>query len=237
MIKAITFSGWGQAADALAPVIPVGATAQHIHYQHFEGARELLPFLGKRQCDVLIGWSLGGQLAIRSIHYGHITTKLLVLLATPYDFIDATGNPFGMETENFNLFEQDFYKSPEKTLRRFNALVSKGDSHATTIAKTLRNQSCSTDGWLKWLRELRYFSGDEIKFTNFPKTLVIHGRNDHVVRCDQTEIFYSKIPHCNVTILEDAGHALHLHNTQLIQQLISNELTHTTTSPRRYAEV
>lgn len=235
MRKAITFSGWGQPADALAPVVPEGVQAQHIHYQHFEGARELLPFLGKRRCDVLIGWSLGGQIAIRSVFYGHIIPKVLVLLGTPYDFLDVMGNPFGMEVEAFNTFEQSFYKYPEKTMRRFNTLVAKNDSRSSFINKQLRQQEISPEDWLKWLRELRYFSCDEMTFSRFPKTLVIHGRNDAVVRCDQTEIFYSKIPDCNVTILEDAGHALHLHNPSLVQQLITNELR-SVKMPTEYAE-
>ena len=50
-MKVITLTGWGQSADSLEPLLPEGADVQHIHYQHFEGTKELFPFLGQRHCD------------------------------------------------------------------------------------------------------------------------------------------------------------------------------------------
>lgn len=219
----MTFTGWGQPIDALAPLMPEGATVQHIHYQHFEGYRELLPFLGKRECDIVIGWSLGGQIALRAIAEGNIKATMLVLLATPFEFVASATNPTGMDSDSFNRFEQDFYRNPLKTQRKFTLLMNKGDSKSAALNKLATACLPTTEGGLIWLRELKHFSGTEHNLSHLPRTLIIQGIMDNVVNVEQAYMLHKHIPGSTITLLEDAGHMPHLHAPDMLRQLVVRE--------------
>lgn len=196
---------------------------QHIHYQNFEGYRELLPFLKGKECDVVLGWSLGGQIALKATAEGFITPKLLILLATPFEFLTSALNPFGMDVTSFNSFERDFYKNPLKTQRKFTLLMNKGDTKAAGINKLALASLPSPEGWLVWLRELKHFSCADLRFSDIPKTLIVQGIRDNVVNIEQAYLLKNHIPGSHVTVLEDAGHMPHLHAPLMIQHLIQRE--------------
>lgn len=221
-MQIMTLSGWGQHADSLSSLIEDGDhRALHIHYRNFEGPKELFPFIKDKPCDVLIGWSLGGQLAIRAVQEKLLKPKLLVLLSTAFTFISEED---GMPLKTFNAFEQNVHKHPEKTLRRFASLVGQGDSKAKAISKTLLTPEPSHEGWLPWLKELRHFSCENVDFKGFPKTLLVHGRQDSIVPVKQSHYFHALLPQCQMVVLEDAGHAPHLHNPAFIRQRIKEEI-------------
>jgi pimeloyl-ACP methyl ester carboxylesterase len=221
-MRVITFTGWGQKADALAPLVE-GVTAQHIHYQNFEGYKELLPFLKGKECNVVIGWSLGGQIALRAVAEGILQPNLLVLLATPFEFLVSPNNPFGMDINSFNIFERDFYKNPLKTQRKFTLLMNKHDSKAACINKEALQDLPSPDNWLVWLRELKHFSAAELDLSNLPKTLIVHGIRDHVVNIEQAYLLQQYIKGSSVTVLEDASHMWHWHAPFMVSHLIRRE--------------
>ncbi len=218
----MTLSGWGQHADSLASLVEAGDhKALHIHYRNFEGPKELFPFIKDKPCDVLMGWSLGGQLAVRAVHEGILKPKVLVLVSTAFTFISEED---GMPLKTFNTFEQTMYKQPEKTLRRFASLVAQGDSKAKEITKVLTTPELAPEGWLLWLKELRHFSSESVDFAHFPKTLLVHGKKDGVVPVKQSHYFHALLPQCQMVVLEDAGHAPHLHNPAFIRQRIKEEI-------------
>lgn len=223
IMRIITFTGWGQQANALTPLIPEGAITQHIHYQHFEGYRELLPFLDGKECDIVIGWSLGGQIALRALAEEYISASLLVLLATPFEFLVSYRNPFGMDLESFNQFERDFYKHPTKTQRKFTLLMNKGDSKASVINKEVTKNQASPEGWLPWLRELKHFSATDLNTSALPRTLIVQGVRDMVVNIEQAYLLRQALPDSSITVLEDASHMLHHHAPSMLRQLIIRE--------------
>lgn len=222
-MRIIAFTGWGQPRDALSPLIPEGADVQHIHYQHFEGYKEFLPFLGGRKCDIVLGWSLGGQIALRALADGRIKAEMLVLLATPFEFLASAVNPTGMDIDSFNQFERDFYQNPTKTQRKFTLLMNKGDSKASILNKEAVASLPSPENWLIWLRELKHFSAADWELPSLPKTLIIQGVMDNIVNVEQANMLHKHIPGSTVTLLEDAGHMLHKHAPLMLSQCILSE--------------
>jgi pimeloyl-[acyl-carrier protein] methyl ester esterase len=224
MSKIITLSGWGMAHDSLANVTPEGAI--HIDYSNFANAADFLQSVDGLEPDVLVGWSQGGQLALRAISEGALKPRSLVLLATPYQFVANKEIKCGMDPDSFNLFYNHFESDPVKTIKRFLTLISLNDKNIHEILKKLR-ESLNADNimrWFYWLGELEGFSCNFIDFTKVPKTFAVHGRDDTIVDFTQTSLFKSLIPNYHLEVFDACGHAPHLHNEQMVREIIKSAL-------------
>ena len=67
-MRTLCLSGWGQPADALASIAP---DATHLGYTHHDNVADVLSAIAKEAAryDRIIGWSLGGQLAVRAVKF------------------------------------------------------------------------------------------------------------------------------------------------------------------------
>lgn len=83
--------------------------------------------------DVIIGWSLGGQLAtLLAQHvYEHTAqAKTLITLASNPCFMMSSDWSFGMDHAAFQSFKAAFKQDPHMTLKRFCYLVTQGGTQA-----------------------------------------------------------------------------------------------------------
>ncbi len=224
MSNIITISGWGQACNALEDVVPEGST--HIDYSNFRNFGKFLEEIKGKTADVIVGWSLGGQLALRAVSEGVIKPKAIILLATPYQFVVSKDVKCAMDRDTFNEFYNNFERDPVKTVKRFITLIGLNDSNAHEILTKLRN-SVNTENasrWLIWLEELEKFSCNAIDFSQIPETYAIHGRDDTIVDITQTGLFKSLIRNYKLEIFETCGHAPHLHNAARVREIIQSVL-------------
>ncbi|MDB2414970.1 alpha/beta hydrolase [Rickettsiales bacterium] len=217
MTSIVTFSGWGQQYDSLDIIAP---KANHIAYGHLENIDDLFQKIGHIECDILIGWSLGGQISLRAIDKKIIKTKKLVLISTPFQFVEGRGVKGGLSSEYFTKFQSDFSDDPIKTLNQFSLLVARNDKNQKEIIKTLRKNDPEELNWKYWLNELESFSCNFINFDNIPETLIIHGREDSIVDIAQTGVFIPLIKECQRVILDQCSHAPHLHDPKYVKELI-----------------
>lgn len=221
-MNTLTFSGWGQAPDALANIAP---NATHIKYRDYPDTSSLFTSIKGTACDLLIGWSLGGQLALRAVDSGVLKPKLLVLLATPFQFLSSKSFKSGMDGDTFHAFETSFHNNPEATLEQFALLIAKNDSNAKRIITYLKSQpKQNPDKWSHWLEELRTFSCSKLSFNNMPKTIAIHGRDDTIVDVAQAGILHPLIADYTCHIFEKCGHAPHLHDEKQVIEIINSAL-------------
>jgi pimeloyl-[acyl-carrier protein] methyl ester esterase len=207
----ITLSGWGQASDSLSGIAP---DALHLDYLACNSAETFMQKLPP-SCDILIGWSLGGQLAIRATPL--LKPKMLILIATP----------FALASPEFDAFHTAFLRDPESSLQRFTLLMAHGDSNARNI---IRNSSLTAHRkpLPYWLGLLKSFDAATVDFAGFPRTLIIHGSNDAIVSVEQAKQLAGRITGSSLHCIEQCGHAPHLHNRQEIYTIIHNEIPHTT---------
>src|SRR5262249_47693514 len=103
MHHTICLSGWGQAHDSLEIIAP---QAQHVPYKPYPSFDAFAGTLHGIQCDMLIGWSLGGQLAARLVAAGILQPKRLVLLAAPFQFLADTHILDAMQPALYDMFER-----------------------------------------------------------------------------------------------------------------------------------
>lgn len=213
-MRGVSLSGWGQAADVLQEIWPGVASVDYAKTPHVAHALGLIP-----AGDMVIGWSLGGQLAVRAVAAGLIRPKKLVLIATPFQFVATDALKLGMPAAMFRVFRDNYAANPQQTLNRAWASILKGDSKASDVRAHLERQDREAlldKHWLAWLEHLQEFSCADMYMGDFPPTLLIHGREDAVVYHAQSLAFAAAIPQSKLVTFESCGHAPHWHDPQRV---------------------
>lgn len=124
------------------------------------------------QFDVIMGWSLGGQLATKLVQHIYEQTgelKALITLASNPCFIANDTWGIGMENSTFLSFKSAFEKNPITTLKRFCYLVTQGRSNAKLDWQKLQSSVNDEELALKscGLEMLEQFNTVEI-IQNYP---------------------------------------------------------------------
>ena len=136
--RILLITGWGGGAELLKTLHEAleqkGHSVERINIfnvlnddvlqQHVELAVEY---------DVIIGWSLGGQLAtilVNQIQQQYAEQKVLITLASNPCFVAQADWMTAMPVESFMQFKQSFEQDAITTLRRFGLLVCQGASSA-----------------------------------------------------------------------------------------------------------
>jgi len=205
----ITISGWGQQVDALASIAP---TSHHQDYLQYPSDKDWFATLPPH-CDILVGWSLGGQLAIQTVPL--LSPKLLILLSTPAC----------LASPQLDSFITAFATNPTQALARFQLQIAHGDSNASLIRKQPAYQG-NTSHFASWLEQLKDFNASSVDFSGFPRTIIIHGTEDVIVPVAQAATLHAMIPGSKLITFEQCGHAPHLHNHSAITTIITNEIPH-----------
>lgn len=223
-MKAVLLNGWGQIFDTLSVIVPEEVKEiTNLNYAKTEDFDELCSYITKQKmsCDVLIGWSLGGQLAVRLIEKKILKPKMLILIAAPYQFVSGGRISAAMNHLLFFAFRNAFAMFPAKTLEKFSEMVAENDSNIKLVIQNLGIDKNNHNNWVKWLDEIGHFSCEKIDFSDFPKTLIIHGDGDTIVDVRQAEIFSKKIKNSKLEIYNHSGHAPHLHDLEGTKKIIS----------------
>jgi pimeloyl-ACP methyl ester carboxylesterase len=216
--KIATFSGWGQPYDALKIV---AGDAEHIRYNNFDDIDKLFASIKGNKYQTVIGWSLGGQIALRALDAGIISADKLVLIAAPFQFISENGMHCGMDIDTYTSFENMFNEDKQKTLQYFATLIAKNDRSMRGIARDLKsNMTDNLDNLSYWLGQLRNFSSSSLSFADIPQTTIICGQDDTIVDVTQSGLFGVLIKDCSINILEKCGHAPHMHDSEKVKELI-----------------
>lgn len=136
--KILLITGWGGGAELLKPLHEAleqkghsierlnifNALNDEILQQHVERAVKF---------DVIVGWSLGGQLAtllVNQIQQQYAEQKVLITLASNPCFVAQADWMTAMPIETFIQFKQSFEQDAISTLKRFGLLVCQGASSA-----------------------------------------------------------------------------------------------------------
>ncbi|WP_336944147.1 hydrolase [Acinetobacter modestus] len=151
--RILLITGWGGGAELLKPLHEALEQKGHsverlnifnaldgdILQQHVELAVKF---------DVIVGWSLGGQLAtllVDQIQHQYAEQKVLITLASNPCFVAQADWATAMPVETFMQFEQSFEQDAITTLKRFGLLVCQGASSAkkdfVAMQKLIRPQS------------------------------------------------------------------------------------------------
>ena len=218
------FSGWAQQHSALEALFDnkncrlfsINYSAFH-SYQNFVVNHHFL----HHQPHILIGWSLGGQIALRLIADQILQPKYLVLLAPPFQMVKNVNVQSGMPPQTAQNFYQNFAQKPLETLQQFSVLSSLNDRNNKEMLKNLNVSVENQQNWLAWLNELYSFSCFNLDFSHMPTTIYFHGENDAIINIGQAKYFQQKIPNLHFYQMPNCGHAPHLNNPTFLTKIIS----------------
>jgi pimeloyl-[acyl-carrier protein] methyl ester esterase len=221
-VKALTLSGWGQPADALKPLAEsIGADElAYIDYLNLPSEKELWAQMELQEADIVIGWSLGGLLAVQAVLKGILDPQMLVLLATPYQFVADMHIGQAMSPQAFGQFEHEFLQNSDRCMRRFQQLIASGDSRESTIFQQIRKDGRTTAYSADWLDWLRRVSLREVELDLLPPTLLFQGLDDRIVDGTQVDYFMERCPRAEIVLMPACGHAPHLHAPKMLSQEI-----------------
>ncbi|MBL6664327.1 MAG: alpha/beta hydrolase [Rickettsiales bacterium] len=231
----LTLSGWGQKFDSLKVIFrnqnfDPSFFAQnpiiHFDYTKFNNTQDFFKEIKFQNLNpkMVIGWSLGGQLAIRLIEKKIITPKTLILIAPPFQMVKDKKISTAMSKKTYEEFYQSFSTSPTKTLKQFSILTAMNDKHAKEITKTLDINDKNQENLKFWLEELKNFTCFNVDFTDFPTTIFCQGSGDMIVHPNQTQYFQARIKDFTLEQFPNCGHAPHLNDPDKVTRIISVRL-------------
>jgi len=224
--RTLCLSGWGQKFDSLKDIFSESFFVQNFDYSKLDSVENFFAEIESQKInpEILIGWSLGGQLAIRLIEKKILQPKLLILLAPPFQMIKDSRVQAGMAQKTFDEFYQNFSAAPTKTLKQFAILTAMNDRNAKEIANSLDVNEENFEQLKFWLKELERFSCFDVDFSNMPRTLYFHGAGDMIVHSSQAEYFCQRIKNLRFELFKNCGHAPHLSDPEKLRKIIDEEV-------------
>ena len=222
----LSFAGWAQNPSSLQSVFSQFSSSHQIinfDYSQFSSVESCFAALKnlKIQPQIIAGWSLGGQIAVRLIADKIFDPKLLILFSTPFQFVKSARIAAAMPVASFDMFRDNFVKNSVATLEKFSLLMMLNNTkRARELADNLYIDEDNYDNLIFWLDELKRFSCYDIDFADFCKTIIFHGDGDVVVNVLQAKIFAQEIHNSQLKILANCGHCPHISNLDEIKTTI-----------------
>ena len=177
------------------------------------------------QPTILIGWSLGGQIAL------HLQQNLeglsgLVLVSTTPRFRQHHDWAYGCGDEIWQGFSQAASEQNPKLMQRFFQMMLHGDKlerrAIQNIAKQAINKACppSSQALQAGLSLLSELDLRQNLYAITCPTLIVHGQQDVIVPVAAGQYLAQQIPHAELQIFEDCGHAPFLTHHVAFNQLL-----------------
>lgn len=173
---------------------------------------------------VLVGWSLGGMLAVQlnrrfPEHFPRVAT-----LASNACFVERRDWPGAMPTGTFKAFYQSYRDDPEKALQRFALLVTQGSPQARQLARELQWDSLSAEQRLHGLAILGMLDNRVALRSPLQPMLHCFGARDALVPVAAAEAIAALHPASRIAISYEASHALPLEQPQWLAAEIAGWL-------------
>lgn len=206
LVVALTQRGI-QRDDLLTPALPLGS--------HLTLAQRLQDLLMHLPASMhLVGWSLGGELALALAQSCQERCVSMTLISSTPCFSHRHDWPAGQPTALLDDFDQRLAADPLALLKRFAKLICHGDREASrnqalgeAIAAMQDADQTRLSTGLQLLRELDLRAG--VPAIRTP-TLLIHGAHDAVVPLTATAWLEQTLDQPTCLKIEGASHALPL---------------------------
>ncbi|OIO68869.1 MAG: response regulator [Zetaproteobacteria bacterium CG1_02_53_45] len=226
--------GWAQSKQIWFQQMETFNDAQYINLPGHGGAADLAADawleaiaeqLPQEPC-LLVGWSLGGMLAMQLAGLYPERVAGLVLVSTTPRFRKAEQWPFGSSEAVFDGFRQAVESGSPKALNRFFTLMLHGDELERSAYNRLAKAAVDRDnrvsekglkGGLELLQQLDL--RDSVNKIKHP-ALVIHGESDAVVPAAAGGWLAETLPAARKAMLPVCGHAPFLTQAETFNQTL-----------------
>lgn len=161
---------------------------------------------------VLVGWSLGAQLALHiAAHAPHKAARLVLIAATPR-FVQAPDWPAALPEATLSGFRADFDTAPDATQRRFTALQAMGDGRRRDVTVALNQALTPADAThhAALASGLKLLADTDLRASigNIRQPVrLIHGAEDRLMPAAAAEWLADALPDGRLSVFADCGHA------------------------------
>ena len=217
----VLLHGWGLSSKVWAPLLALLPAATALELPGHGGAAPAgdsldawAEALVARLPDgaVLVGWSLGAQLALHiAARHPHKAARLVLIAATPR-FVQAPDWPAALPEATLADFRADFDTTPDATQRRFTALQAMGDGHRREVTAALNAALTPTDAahHPALATGLRLLADTDLRprlaDVRQPVRL-LHGAEDRLMPVAAAEWLADALPDARLSVFKDCGHA------------------------------
>ncbi len=170
------------------------------------------------QDAVVMGWSLGGMLAVQLAARFPERICAVITLATNLKFVAAPDYPAAMPRAINRQFNQGFAQDPQAALKLFCGLLAQGDADERGLLKQLRRSEIGavTENWLQALQLLTELDNRTVFALLTQSGLHLLAEKDALVPVATAELMRQKNPQQNIQIFDNAAHALHWSQPQQV---------------------
>jgi pimeloyl-[acyl-carrier protein] methyl ester esterase len=170
---------------------------------------------------VMVGWSLGGMLALDfALHYPNRVAKL-ILLGSNFKFVRGADWPHGLDSATVTAFADGFAQQPAATLKRFLALQVLGEANPRQLTRQLNQYLAPiSPGLADGLQLLAQIDLRAAAQRLSCPLRILHGRDDALMPVSAAQAMTEPLEQARLTILDRTGHALLLSQPQRCADLI-----------------
>ncbi len=199
-VKCIDLPGYGNPENKMDPHFDQGSIDQIVNSINSD-----IP-----ENAIILGWSLGGTVAIK-LAQSRGDIKALVLLASSPCFLKKQDWQHGIEPDEFNQLVNQLSKEKIKTLRTFAGLVAVGEKHPRQTINELNEHILTSVPEQKILMSGLEILRDEDLRQDLVKKhcpiAMIFGENDILVKRSTGSAIQASRPDIQTIEIPETGHA------------------------------
>lgn len=239
MINLVLIHGWGCDSRTWQPLLPALrqiATVQLIDLPGFGQSDVLIDFSLDAVLDkiaaqipqdvVVMGWSLGGMLAVQLAARYPEKVIGVISLAANAKFVAAPDYPSAMARSVNRQFNQGFAQDAQATLKLFTGLLAQGDEQERNLLKQLRRAETGAPN-KKWLDALGLLAqlDNRAAFASLTQPgLHLLAEKDALVPIAAATALRELNRQQHIQILENTAHALHWSKPQSVINAVKDFL-------------
>jgi malonyl-CoA O-methyltransferase len=234
----VLLHGWGSASQAWQPLIPALQNIANVIALDLPGfgASQVIPEFSldavvnliaaqlPARC-VLVGWSLGGMLAVQlAVRYPQQVSRLVTLAANA-KFVASRDYETAMPLAVNRQFTKSFAVDPQATLKLFSGLLAQGDANERALLKQVRalaEPDKINPNWLQALELLSQLDNREAFAQLAQPGLHLLAEQDVLVPVAAAQALAQLNPQQSVQVIAGAAHALHWSQPELVVQAVQD---------------
>lgn len=231
----VLLHGWGTHPVIWEPLLEYFSDAQTLPLPGYAesatafGLEEMAERIASQLEDgtLLVGWSLGAQVAAQAAQASPGKVSGLILIAATPCFVNRPDWPHGVAAEVFGQFAASLAQDYAGTIRRFLSLQAQGSSEMREVLSQLRrrllDQPRPADGVLEAGLEILQSADlrESLPGLNMPLTL-IHGTGDKLAPLAAARWMADAMPRVRLHEIQGAGHAPFLSHPRQVADIIES---------------